>query len=464
MQKKNKKSLIYFIIEFILILSITTSVYISYSFISGQKKKCHLFEKIQKSGILNAAIVKYNPQKGYPGPPADYFINIAEIFASRLSLKIKFIYCNSFKKAEELVLQKKADILIVTNPVDLYKKTMLRYSKPYINVSWHLIVNRDNIEINSPEDIKNDKITLGFKNPAIPPLKKIQPQNSFKIDIVENISVMELFKNIQEGKITATAADNLTARTMRYFYPKASMTYEIKEKTNIGFGVHPEANELRFRINMFIDNIQDEEFIKILSEYYFHKLDVFDYLELRKFHRRIKDSLPEYIKMIKQYSKETGLDWRIVAAQIYQESHYNRNAKSNARAKGLMQLMHSTAKSLGVSNVYSPEENIKAGILYLKKLYDIFDKAEKKDRIKIALAAYNIGQGHIYDARKISRSLNLNPDKWHNMVLILPLLKKKEFHSETRYGYARGDEPVTYVRKIIAFYKILKVLYPEKDE
>ena len=248
---------------------------------------------------------------------------------------------------------------------------------------------------------------------------------------------------------------------MRYYHPKAVAADSINKKTTISFELHPHAHELRFEINSFLEDICKKELISLFAGYHFHKLDVFEYLDLRKFHRRINKRLPRYIDTIKKYSKEYNLDWRLVAAQIYQESHYNRWAKSRASAKGLMQLMPSTASSLGVSNIYAPNQNIKAGIIHLKTLFDLYENADHDDRTKIALATYNIGQGHMYDARIISRKKGLDPDKWYNMIRILPLLKKKQYYKKAVYGYARGDEPVTYVRKITGYYRILKTLFPE---
>ncbi|MCB9494929.1 MAG: transglycosylase SLT domain-containing protein [Desulfobacteraceae bacterium] len=441
-------------------LTLSVSVYLGIYIYNSKEEKLFMFEEITDSGILKAAVIDYNISDKYPGPDNAYFKDIADFLASRLWAKLELVKCKSFEEAQALILAKKIHILVISNPSDRYQKTALAFSKPYIKASWHLIVNRDNIKLNSINDLNKDHKLVVIKN--CPGIKKLKSLKTESINVTErpDLSLKNIFSKIESGEVTASIADNLTSRSLRYLYPKAVLADEISEKTEIGFAVHPLARDLLFRINIFINNIKDEEFLNILASHYFHKLDVFEYLDLRKFHRTIHSKLPFYYPVIKKYSDESGLDWRLVTAQIYQESHFNEWAKSHARAKGLMQLMPNTAAALGVTDIYSPEENIKAGAFYLKKLYDIFENASGEDRIKIALAAYNMGQGHMYDARKLSRRLGLDPDKWYNMLRVLPLLKKKEHYKTLTYGYARGDEPVTYVRKIFGFYRILKELFP----
>jgi membrane-bound lytic murein transglycosylase F len=121
-----------------------------------------------------------------------------------------------------------------------------------------------------------------------------------------------------------------------------------------------------------------------------------------------------------------------------------------------MQLTSSTARSLGVKNILNPEQNINAGVQHLKDLYNYFDKAEGLNRLFIALAAYNVGQGHIFDARNIAREMNLDPDKWSSLSTTLPLLTRQKHYKKAIYGYCRGTQPIEYLNKIMIYYDILK--------
>jgi membrane-bound lytic murein transglycosylase F len=141
---------------------------------------------------------------------------------------------------------------------------------------------------------------------------------------------------------------------------------------------------------------------------------------------------------------------------MYQESHFDPEAESHAGAFGLMQLTNNTAESLGVKNILQPEENIRAGVKHLKNLYDFYNNANGSDRLFIALAAYNIGLGHILDARNLARKMNIDPNKWPSISKTLPLLRFRKHYKDSLYGYCRGTEPIEYIKQIMIYYDILK--------
>ena len=116
----------------------------------------------------------------------------------------------------------------------------------------------------------------------------------------------------------------------------------------------------------------------------------------------------------------------------------------------------STARSLDVKDIHNPVENIYAGVQHLKTLYDRFDEAQESDRMLIALAAYNVGQGHLQDARDLATGLNLDPNSWESLEKTLPLLRYRKYYKNAKYGYCRGTEPVIYVKQIMIYYDVLK--------
>lgn len=182
----------------------------------------------------------------------------------------------------------------------------------------------------------------------------------------------------------------------------------------------------------------------------------FGYADLSAFHRRISTRLSRYSKLIKAAAQKYGFDWHLIVAQIYQESQLDPLAKSSAGAKGLMQILPGTARSLGVNNIYNPAENINAGVRYLKTLYDYYESIEGTDRMLMALAAYNAGRGHVEDARRLAIDKNLDPDSWESLKKTLPLLRLRKYYKKSKYGYCRGTEPVIYTKRIMMYYKIIK--------
>jgi len=185
-------------------------------------------------------------------------------------------------------------------------------------------------------------------------------------------------------------------------------------------------------------------------------VDQFDFVELNAFHRRLTTRLPRYINTIRDASEDAGFDWRMVAAQIYQESHFNPRARSRANAFGLMQLTRAIARAYEAKQIYDPDQNIRAGVRMMQDLVTHFDRAVFPDRWYLALAAYNVGIGHVQDARELARQRNLDPNRWESLRETLPLLRFRKYYKHAKYGYCRGTEPVDYIRQILIYYDILK--------
>lgn len=180
-------------------------------------------------------------------------------------------------------------------------------------------------------------------------------------------------------------------------------------------------------------------------------------MDIKTFHRRLQTRLPRYQKVIEKTAETFGFDWRLIAAMIYQESHFRPNARSYTGVRGLMQLTLKTARDMGIRNRLDPEKSIYGGVRYLKHLYDRHDNIEGWDRMLVTLASYNVGPGHIEDARQLAREKGLNPNKWSSLTEVLPLLSYKRYYKKARHGYCRGAEPVEYIKRILLYYDILKM-------
>ena len=158
--------------------------------------------------------------------------------------------------------------------------------------------------------------------------------------------------------------------------------------------------------------------------------------------------------MFEQYSGD--FDWRKLAAASYQESHWNPSARSPTGVRGMMMLTLPTAAYVGVDNRLDPEQSIRGGAFYLKDMMErLPDTIPENQRIWFALASYNIGLGHVEDARRLTESMGMDPDAWADVKKVLPLLQQSKYYKQTRYGYARGSEAVHYVDSIRRYYDTL---------
>jgi membrane-bound lytic murein transglycosylase F len=172
--------------------------------------------------------------------------------------------------------------------------------------------------------------------------------------------------------------------------------------------------------------------------------------------RQIRERLPALRPLFEDAGRRYDLDWRLLAAVGYQESHWDPAAVSRTGVRGIMMLTQRTARQLGIDDRTDPEQSIIGGARYLRSMIDrIPDRIEHPDRLWLALAAYNIGMGHLEDARVLTERRGGDPDRWVDVRESLPLLTQERWYRQTRYGYARGYEPVDYVQNVRTFYEIL---------
>jgi len=278
------------------------------------------------------------------------------------------------------------------------------------------------------------------------------------VELHDDIPTEELIQQVEEEKIEVTIVDSNIAFRYRRYHPRIVVSGAIGSEEHLGWAVHPNSVRLLKKIDNFFEEIKANGTFNRIYDQYFAHVDDFDFVDLRTFHWRLKTRLPKYFSIIEEAAQKHEFDWRMIAAQMYQESHFDPEARSHAGAYGLMQLTRSTAKSLGVENILDSTQNIHAGVQHLRNMYNLydFDKAVGSDRLFMALAAYNIGQGHVKDARKLARQMNLDPDTWASLAQTLPLLRYQKYYKNAAYGYCRGTEPIEYVKQIMIYYDILR--------
>ena len=176
--------------------------------------------------------------------------------------------------------------------------------------------------------------------------------------------------------------------------------------------------------------------VRELTERYYGHLAQFNYVGARTFIRHSKQRLPKYEDAYKKYAEQYETDWRLMAAMGYQESHWRPNAVSPTGVRGLMMLTQVTAKEMGIKNRLDPLQSIKGGVKYFARIHKrIPDSVPEPDKTWFALASYNVGLGHLEDARILTEKGGKDPNKWADVKEFLPLLQQKKYYSKTRYGY-----------------------------
>lgn len=265
----------------------------------------------------------------------------------------------------------------------------------------------------------------------------------------------DLLRQVAQNKADYTlVADILLARTQRY-YPDLESAFTIGERQPVGW-VWDKRNDdsaLSAMLDFFAKQTDSGDLAR-LHEKYFGHVQQFDYVDTRTFLARIDTLLPQYQPLFERHAGD--LDWRLLAAISYQESHWDPNAESYTGVRGMMMLTEDTAKFVGVDNRLDAEQSIRGGAQYLSSLMGrLPDSIPHSERVWFALASYNIGLGHVLDVRRLTQQLGQDPDSWAAVKANLPLLHQPKWYSQTRYGYARGRETKQFVNNIRQYYQSL---------
>ncbi len=415
-------------------------------------------ERILKAGKITV-ITRNNAHCYYlyRGQPMGFEYDLAQAFADTLGVQLAIRIADQWDAMIPELLAGKGDLIAASMTITPSRRKQVAFSNGYLTIRQHVIAQRGEWRINSAADLAGRTVDVRRETSYQEQLEGIAAAGvPVVIRLHEDMPTEELIRMVADGEIDLTVADSHIAKLNRRYYPKAVPVLEISEKQSLGWAVSADATDLLTRLNTFFSTIKGNGRFEEIYSRHFSNLEWYDYVDLNTFHRRLRTRLPKYETLIKDASARHGFDWRLIAAQIYQESHFDPYAESHAAAHGLMQLTVNTAQSLGVKDIYDPRQNIAAGVRHLKNLYDHFDKAWGTDRMNIALAAYNVGIGHIEDARNLARRQGLNPNRWASLAKTLPMLRFRKYYRDTKYGYARGTQPIAYIHQIMIFYDILK--------
>ena len=269
-------------------------------------------------------------------------------------------------------------------------------------------------------------------------------------------STEQLLMAVAEGRVDCTVADSNIVAMSRGLLPELRSPFALGDGEHLAWFVAESSRDLAEPLEAWFDAMRRSGRLQsLLNRYYWRPRDVERY-DHTVFFRRVESRLPIFEGLFQDVDEATGVDWRLLAAVAYQESHWDPRAVSGTGVRGLMMLTTSTAMELGVDRL-DPYESILGGARYLKGLIDRMpDSVSEADRTSLALAAYNVGYGHLRDARGLAAELGKDPDSWDDMREVLPLLSQPRYYRELRHGYARGNEPVIFVERIRGYRKLLE--------
>lgn len=418
---------------------------------------------IQKRGELivvtrNAPTTYYETHAGqFAGIEYDMVI----AFADHLGVKPRFIIKHTIDEILATITNGEADLAAAGLTITDMRNKHFIFGPGYQSVYQQVVCrSSDKALPKSLADLNSYKLAVSAKTSYAERLWELQHEHPLlKWEQNPDWDTELLLEKVSQHKIDCTIADsNIFAINQRY-YPELKQAFPLTDEAPLAWAMLKNARHLQGSVENWFDEFKNQGTLELVMNRYYGYLDKFDYVDTKKFKKRIKQRLPKYKKWFKQAARKHKLDWILLAAQSYQESHWNRRAKSPTGVRGIMMLTQPTARQLGVKSRLDPKPNIFAGAKYLAQLRKrIPDHIREPDRTWMALAAYNLGYGHLTDARGLAQKLDKNPDHWIELEEVLPCLRKK-YHNQLKHGYARGGEAVYYVKQIRDYRDILSEVY-----
>jgi len=394
----------------------------------------------------------------YRGQQKGFDYEIAKMAAERLGVRLEMVVPPRFEQLMAWLTEGRGDVIAGSLTITPERGEVLDFSRPYLFVEEVLVqATESQNKLETLSDLEGQEIHVQKSSSYYRSLQELQESyGPFNIvEAPEDLEIEALLDWVAQNRISYTVADShLLEAELTYrddIEAAFSLTLPEIEKnslTSIAFGVRKENPQLKSFLDGFIKDIyRGLGYNDALNRYFKtpHNL------------RRIKEErayasgrISRYDKVLKLYSKQYELDWRLMAAQAYEESRFRPRSQSWAGAQGLFQVMPSTGLELGFSDLFSEEANIHAGILQMHRLIDKIDaRIPFKHRVRFALAAYNAGRGHVQDARRLAAQKGWDPNKWFGHVdKAMLLLEQPIYYRHSRYGYVRGSETVAYVSNI----------------
>jgi membrane-bound lytic murein transglycosylase F len=417
---------------------------------------------IKERKFLNVVIIN-SPTTYYIGPEGKvgFEYDLLSGYADYLGVKLNLKVVNTINEALHYSKDDEIDIIAASLSITDDRKALYRFGPTYFTVQQQVVCHRT-LKNKKPlptkvEELVGLKILVGEDTSYVENLTHLAKEvEGLTYSTTSEFSTEQILEQVWKKEIDCTVVDSNIFSINHRYYPELTQAFAIHEKESLAWIIPKDADALEQDLYYWINRYQFSGRMAELRDYYYSYINLFDYYNTKVFYERIKTRLPKYRKYFYEAAKKYDLPWTLLAAQAYQESHWDPTATSPTGVRGIMMLTNATSRHLGVKNRLNPKESIFGGAKYLRELMDrLPETIQGTNRDAVALAAYNVGLGHIYDARRLCEKLNKDPDTWKDIKTVLPLLSQKRYYQTLKYGYARGSEPVRYVNGIYNYSNIL---------
>ncbi|GLX81522.1 membrane-bound lytic murein transglycosylase MltF [Thalassotalea eurytherma] len=422
-----------------------------------QEKQTSQLERIHEKGSITVGTL-FGPNTYYIDAegPAGFEYELAKKYADHLGVNLQIVPSYNLEALFPMLEKGEVDFLAAGLAVTPKRLEKYSFAPSYDNISQKLVFKQGKKRPRKLQDLDGNLVVTALSS-HVENLQKLQVEHP-ELSWQENseLDAQELLLEILDDNIDYTVIDSNTLAINRRYYPEISIGFTIKKPEPLAWAVKKQGDHsLLTSLVEFFGEVHHDGTLLALDDKYYGHIESFNYVDTRTFIKAIEKTLPKYRPLFEKYGE--NIDWRLLAAISYQESHWNPKARSYTGVRGMMMLTLPTARQMGVKSRLDAEQSIRGGSKYILQLINRMpDRIPMPDKIWFALASYNVGFGHLNDARIITQQQGGDPDRWVEVKSRLPLLKQKKYYKKTKYGYARGDEPVNYVENIRRYYDTLQ--------
>jgi membrane-bound lytic murein transglycosylase F len=419
-----------------------------------------MIDQIKTLGELRV-VTRNGPLTYYRGPddiPEGPEYELARRFADELGVKLKITPKRSYAEIYAALASGEAHLAAAGLKVPAQDIPGVEFGPAYQRVREHLIYRRGAQRPGSLAEIGAGDLEIAAGSSHAKTLRAFR-DGLPDLVWVENSSTdsQALLDEVADGSIDYTIVDSTEFALAHDAHPDLRIAFDLPGSQSLAWAASDRDPEFLHDMSNYFARLNvNGELASIVKRYYGRSEDL-EFVGARGFMRHLQYRLPLYQKWFEEAAEQSSQDWRLLAAIGYQESKWNPSAASASGAKGLMQLTVETATEAKVTNLNDARQSIFGGARYFRQVYEkIPAHVPEPDRTWFALAAYNIGYGHVEDARVLAQKSGRDPDSWQDVREFLPLLEQERWYTQTENGYARGWEPVRYVDNVRGYRDLLE--------
>jgi len=425
-----------------------------------------VLEQIRASGVLRV-VTRNSPTAYYlgVGGPEGPEYELAAGFARWLGVRAEFTLATSGSAALLRVAHNRAHLAAAGVVVTENRRSSVAFGPVYQRVRQHVIQRALAPAPTSLAGLRGKRIEVIARSTHAASLRAAAatiPDLQFRE--VAGVDQLDLFARVSNGEIDFTVADSTEFSLGRHFHPDLHVAFDLAESEDIAWAMQRRDRSLAPLVRRYFAQLESDGSLAAILDRYYAAADHFDYVHSLNLVRSVRERLPELRPFFEEAARDTGFDWRLLAAIGYQESRWDPDAVSTTGVRGIMMLTEDTAARVGVSDRRDPRASILGGARYLIEVRSkIPERIAEPDRTWLALAGYNVGFGHLEDARILTQRHGGNPDDWDDVRRHLPKLAQERWYTQTRRGYARGWEPVAFVENIRSHLEVLVWMTGDPD-